>query len=280
MRYYSLLTLLLLALLTTACGGNRTEAMDNVEENAEKLDDTEKMAAKNMAQETITKGGITLTPMPDAVDFPNATIEDWTYDGGKFTYTVSDYELGTQTPDADAIMCANSGKGQHVHLILNNDPYIAKYEPTFAQEVPDGTHHILTFLSRSYHLSIKNGSAHKAVKAEVKDGAFVSTTDITEPMLFYSRPKGTYKGEKDTKNILLDFYPVNAELGEGNYYVKAVVNGNTPFLINNWQPYYLTGLPMGENTVELTLMRDGNVVDAPLNPVTRTFSLEALPVEQ
>ena len=31
--------------------------------------------------------------------------------------------------------------------------------------------------------------------------------------------------------------------------------------------------------ITLTLMSDGNIVDAPLNPVTRTFTLEELPTE-
>jgi len=77
---------------------------------------------------------------------------------------------------------------------------------------------------------------------------------------------------------MLDFYPVNAPLGT-DYQVKAVVNGKEEFMIDNWQPYFLKGLPMGENTVELTLMKDGAAVDAPLNPVKRTFTLAAAPAE-
>ncbi|MEL7163540.1 MAG: phosphopeptide-binding protein [Bacteroidota bacterium] len=276
MRYYSLFSLLLLALLTTACG-NRNEAMDNVEENANKLDPVE--LADDPGTVTMSRNGITLTSMPDAAEFPNASLDDWTYQDGQFSYTASNYDFGQQTPDASSIMCANSGKGQHAHLIVNNDPYIAKYDPEFELELPDGTHHILTFLSRSYHLSIKNGKAHRAVKAEVKDNSFASTENITGPMLFYSRPKGSYKGKQNTENILLDFYPINAELGAGGYTVKVVVNGSTEFMLDTWQPYFLQGLPMGENTVELTLMKDGAMVEAPLNPVKRTFTLEALPTE-
>jgi len=95
-------------------------------------------------------------------------------------------------------------------------------------------------------------------------------------MLFYSRPKGTYVGKKATENVMLDFFPVNASLGS-EYQVKAVVNGKDEFMINEWRPFYLTGLPLGENTVELTLMKGGVAVDAPLNPVTRSFKLEADP---
>ena len=268
MRLLSSLWLLPLALLLTACGGNRNEAMDNVEENANKLD--------------MTDGELTpvaLTPMPATYDFPNATIDDWSYANGTFTYRTSGYEFAAPTPDADALMCANSGKGQHAHLIIDNEPYIAKYEPTFEQAVADGEHHILTFLSRSYHESIKNGTAHRAWKVDVANGSFTSQTPITEPMLFYSRPKGTYRGKKETQNVMLDFFPVNVTLGD-EYQVKAVVNGEEEFMVKEWKPMYLVGLPMGENTVELTLMRGDDVVDAPLNPVTRTFTLEELPTEE
>ena len=271
MRTSELFSLLLLTCVLVACGGNRNEAMDNVQENAGKLDDEEMIGANN-------SGDITITPMPATTEFAEAGISEWVYEGGKFTYETTGYEFGQQTEDAEQLMCANSGKGQHIHLIVNNEPYIAKYEPTFDMELPDGEHHILTFLSRSYHEAIKSDAAHRAVLATVANNGFSKATDIDEPMLFYSRPKGTYTGKKETENVMLDFYPVNADLG-GEYHIKATVNGSEEFDITEWQPYYLKGLPMGENTVELALMKGKEVVDAPLNPVTRKFTLEALPAE-
>lgn len=267
MRFYNFFTFFALALLITSCG-NSTETDD-----ATKADDTE------MTMSEGTKMDVALEPMPATQEFAEAAITDWTYAGGKFNYTATGYEFAVPTPDADALMCANSGKGQHAHLIIDNAPYIAKYEPTFEQAVTDGDHYILTFLSRSYHESIKTPAAHRAVMANVKDGAFTKATPVTDPMLFYSRPKGTYTGKKATTNVMLDFYPVNATLGAGEYTVKAVVNGDSEFMIDAWQPYYLKNLPMGENTVKLTLMKDGEKVDAPLNPVTRTFTLAEAPVE-
>ena len=221
---------------------------------------------------------ITITPKEPGTDYPDAAITEWTYQGGAFSYGVDadTYELGEQTPDANSTMCANSGKGQHIHLIIDNEPYIAKYEANFEQEIADGEHHILSFLSRSYHESIKTDAAHRAVKANVSDGAFASTEDITEPMLFYSRPKGTYVG-KDAQSILLDFYPVNVDLG-ANAKVKVETGGETVTL-DKWQPYIIEGLPMGENTVTLSLVDgSGQLIDAPLNPVSRTFTLKADPL--
>ena len=263
-------TLTLLVLLLTACG-NRTDPMDNITENANKLDDDTK---------SMTGGTVGLEPMPPTQGFENASIDGWQYVNGRFDYNTSGYTFGKQTEDAAQLMCANSAKGQHAHLIIDNEPYIAKYTPEFEHDIADGNHYILTFLSRSYHESIKTPAAHRVVRTDVAGGSFQNTTDVTEPMLFYSRPKGTYTGEEETKNVMLDFYPVNAALGEDDYQVLVEVNGESTFTITDWKPYYLTNLPMGENTVTLTLMEDGQAVEAPLNPVSRTFTLRSTPAEE
>ena len=280
-RITRLLTAFSLLAILFACGGEDAQRNQNMHDNAGDLDAAAEAAdvPQEAVMEPMTIGSVTLSVMPATHDFPNAKLTDWTYDKGTFNYVVNDYDFAVPTPDAESLMCANSDKGQHAHLIINNEPYIAKYEPNFKMELPDGTHHILTFLSRSYHESIKNGTAYRAVKAAVKDNAFTETADIETPMLFYSRPKGSYKGKRATENVMLDFYPVNAELSEDGYYVAASVNGAEPFKITKWQPYYLTGLPMGENTVKLTLMKGDEMVDTPLNPVSRTFTLEKLPTE-
>ena len=98
-------------------------------------------------------------------------------------------------------------------------------------------------------------------------------------MLFYSRPKGTYTGKANTDKVMLDFYLANLALGN-DYKVKANINGEE-HMIDTWQPYYIEGLPMGENNVTLTLVDgEGKKVEAPLNPVSRTFTLEADPMEE
>lgn len=223
----------------------------------------------------------TLTAFTPSKDYPEARLETMQYMDGNFNFFVSadEYKLGAQTPDAEQKMCANSGKGQHLHVIVDNAPYMAKYEANFAYEMPQGEHYILSFLSRSYHESIKRPAAKIAQKVTVEGGQFAKRDTIAGPMLFYSRPKGTYVGEKDTKKVMLDFYLVNASIG-ADYKVKAEINGEE-HLIDTWQPYYIEGLPMGENKVKLTLVdKEGNAVDAPLNPVERTFTLKADPADE
>ena len=258
--------LFVLALLFTACQNGGTDTTSGQETIAEE-------------QQEVTAKQFTISPFNPSAAFPGATLSSVKYDAGTFDFGVSNYELGSQTADAPQKMCANSAKGQHIHLIVGNSPYAAKYTPSFDYDLDEGQHYMLAFLSRSYHESIKTAEAHLAKKVDVVEGHVASMEDITDPMLFYSRPKGTYVGEKDTKKVMLDFYLVNAALGS-DYMVKAEINGEE-HLIDTWQPYYIEGLPMGENTITLTLVdAEGNKVNTPLNPVTRKFNLAADPAEE
>jgi hypothetical protein len=218
-----------------------------------------------------------LTPFSTSPEYSDANIGLMTYINGKWNFNVTgdSYKLGEQTADAGQKMCANSAKGQHIHLIIDNGPYNARYTSSF-NDVPveNGNHYILAFLSRSYHESIKTNTAYTAQYATVVDSTATKFESINDPMLFYSRPKGTYVGEKETKKVMLDFYVINLELGD-NYKVKADINGEI-HLIDKWQPYYIEGLPLGKNKIKLTLVdQRGNAVDTPLNPVEREFELKA-----
>ncbi|MDH3652532.1 MAG: hypothetical protein OEQ53_22765 [Saprospiraceae bacterium] len=220
----------------------------------------------------------TVTPFSRSAEFPDAQIESMTYQGGSFDFEISgeSYQLGVQTPDAGQKMCANSAKGQHIHLILDRDPYSAQYVSEFEYEVEDGTHNLLAFLSRSYHESIKTEGAHVAQRVQVENGSIVSGEELDGPTLFYSRPKGTYIGD-DTKKIMVDFYPVNASIGD-DYKIKLQVNGEVT-LLDKWQPYYIENLPMGDNTIGIALVYpDGTPVPGNQTAILTRISLREDPL--
>ena len=224
---------------------------------------------------TMTK--YTLTPFSTSKDFPDASLKAMAYTDGTFSTVISgsSYKLGEQTSDATQKSCANSKEGQHLHLIVDTEPYVAKYESSFTHEIPDGEHYLLCFLSRSYHESLKTPTAYKAVKASVAAKSITNMADIKEPMLFYSRPKGLYTGE-DTKKVMLDYYLINAD--QAGFKVEADINGEK-HMLENWQPYYIEGLPEGDNTIKLSLIDStGQLANVPLNPVSRTFKIEKTPV--
>ncbi len=241
---------------------------------------TEKeIANENEAQEPLeAKLEISLSEV-DSPQFPDASLEmDAPLEGTnldpgiiEFQFNVKNYQLSTQTLDADIKQCANSGKGQHIHFILNGEPYKALYEPTHEAELEAGNYVLLSFLSRSYHESLKHYGAYVLNQFSVGDTSS-EPVDLTTPHMFYSRPKGEYKGS-DTKKVILDFYLVNTGLSPEGNKVRATINGQQ-FMIDKWAPYFMEGLPSGKSTIKLELVdNSGNVVDGPFNTVERTITL-------
>ena len=91
--------------------------------------------------------------------------------------------------------------------------------------------------------------------------------------MFYSRPKGTYEGV-DTKKLLLDFYLINTEISPEGNKVRATINGEE-FILDDWVPYYIEGLPLGEVIIKLELLDStGDLIKTPFNPVERKVILK------
>lgn len=224
----------------------------------------------------LEKGGLTITPLEGSPAYTDASLtlnEESSEMPNSYAFTVENYELGAQTEGAAENGLANSGKGQHIHFIVDNAPYAAYYESDFQYEdLAEGNHVVLAFLSRSFHESVKNPNAFHITNVKVGQGE-VEEADLTAPHMFYSRPKGTYKGA-DTEKLMLDFYLLNVQLSPEGNKVRATINGND-FTFDKWQPYIIEGLPKGEVTVKLELIdAEGNVIPGPFNSVERTVTLE------
>ena len=215
---------------------------------------------------------ITITKVKGSPEYPNAKlsldkakdIENHSYE---FSFNVRDYKLGMQTLKDFDYQLANSAKGQHIHFIVNNGPYSAHYEDSFTKNIKKGNNVVLAFLSRSYHESVKNPNAF--VLTQIGD----NNIDLNNEFLFYSRPKGTYKGA-DTQKLLLDFYLINTKISATGNKVKATIQ-DSEFIIDEWVPYYIEGLPKGEIKIKLELIdSSGSLIDTPFNPSERTVILE------
>ncbi len=184
-----------------------------------------------------------------------------------FSFDIDDYNLGIQTNKDFEYTLANSAKGQHIHFIVDNGPYSAHYDQNFSKNVEEGDV-ILAFLSRSYHESVKNNQAYVLTQVGEKNNI-----DLSNEFLFYSRPKGKYTGD-DTKKLLLDFYLVNTNISPDGNKVRATIN-ETEFIIDEWAPYYIEGLPLGEVSIKLELIDStGNLIKTPFNPSNRKVVLE------
>jgi hypothetical protein len=165
-----------------------------------------------------------------------------------------------------------TGKGNHIHVILDNQPYEAYYElgqPFELRNVIAGKHTLRVFPSRPWHESFKNEGAFQMAVFTVKGGGDASkptttgtgqtlannnsspapspqpppegkdmqpttagNVDPTKPLLTYSRPKGEYKGP-DADPIMIDFWLSNAKLqGDGGEY-------RVRYIIDNDEPRFI-----------------------------------------
>jgi hypothetical protein len=264
-------------LLSLAVVGSIAYACQN--QPAETLEESGEEQISTEAEE-VKKEEIRIYPKPEVAEFPEASLileqpaNEMTIEGSTvaFDFMVENYDLGAQTEEA-RMNLANSAKGQHIHLIIDNDPYSAHYDAGFSKEIEGGLHYAIAFLSRSYHESVKNPEAYEVFQFKV-GMTDEDMMDLSQPALFYSRPKGTYSGE-GTEKVLLDFYLHNTELSPSGNKVKVVVNDKDEFILDQWQPYILEGLPMGENTIYIELIdNNGAKVEVPINSITRTFILE------
>ena len=185
-----------------------------------------------------------------------------------FSFDIDNYRLGEQTQKNFKYNLANSDKGQHIHFIINNGPYFAKYTNAFTQELEEENSVVLAFLSRSYHESVKNPNAFVLTHI-----GKANSIDLSNEFLFYSRPKGTYEGEA-TEKLLLDFYLVNTNISPNGNKVRATIQ-DSEFIIDEWAPYYIEGLTKGEISIKLELIdTKGNLIVTPFNPSTRTVTLK------
>jgi len=215
---------------------------------------------------------IKITKLEGSPSYENARLSlDTIYQEDKnnfiFSLGVDNFKLGEQTKKDFDFKLANSEKGQHIHLIINNDPYYAKYTNNFSQSLNAENNVILAFLSRSYHESVKNKNAYLITQIGESN-----SIDLSKELLFYSRPKGTYKGES-TKKVLLDFYLVNTQISPDGNKVRATIEGKE-FLIDEWSPYYIEGLPKGEISIKLELIdRYGKLINTAFNPSERKVIL-------
>lgn len=263
----AVLSIFITAVLTN-CGGSSSSG-------SESEDATGDMAA---SEEMITLTEVISPNFPDAVIELTQPLEGSTHDPGAvwFEFNVKNYQLGVQTMDAETKQCANSADGQHIHLILNNGPYSALYNPFHESDLEAGRYVALAFLSRSYHESLKHYGSYVLTQFSVGDTEGTEPVDLTKPHLFYSRPKGEYQGD-DTEKTILDFYLVNTNLSPEGNKVRATINGEQ-FMIDKWAPFFIEGLPMGESTIKLELLDgNGNLIESPFNNVERTITLSGDP---
>lgn len=175
------------------------------------------------------------------------------------------------------------GMGPHLHFFVDDQPYQAIYnvdEPILLADLAPGTHTIRVFASRPWHESFKNPTAFAQTTFHVFTKTEDNNPSNNEPLLTYSRPQGTYGAEP----IMLDFYLTNAPLHVvarenptddiPDWRIRVTINGES-FLLDTWQPIYLTGFNKGQNWVKLEYIdENGNVIQNAFNSTVRAINYD------
>jgi hypothetical protein len=171
--------------------------------------------------------------------------------------------------------------GPHIHVIIDNQPYVADYDatkPFFVRGLAPGPHTLRAFPSRRWHESIKApkafAMAHFFMGPKQKGSGFATWVDARKPILTFSRPKGNYAGD-DAKKVMVDFWIKGTKLGPKDSKVKMVLDGKES-LITGWKPQFLEGLADGKHTISLELLdRRGAPIANTYNKTEREFSINA-----
>jgi hypothetical protein len=186
-----------------------------------------------------------------------------------------------QVQDFPAFKNEDLGMGPHLHVILDNQPYRAVYdpsEPLVFEDLTPGTHTIRAFASRPWHESFKNEGAFAQTTFHIFAKTPDNTPDPNQPLLTYSRPQGEYGAEP----VMLDFYLNNVPLhliaqerpddDVKDWKIRCTINGES-FEFDEWQPIYLKGLKPGKNWVQLELLdEDGNPFSNAFNNTVRVIT--------
>lgn len=176
----------------------------------------------------------------------------------------------------------------HVHVILDGKPYKRIDDPKApiklkdldAAPLAEGQHVLVAFPSRSTHESVKPiGKAAPVAVTTFYVGKKEGSWKTTDPTLVFSRPKGANDGAPPAEGILVDWYLLNAELGDGKHSVEATLTGpgveaGQKVSIKAWTPWRIKNVRDGKYTLHMSLLgKDGKVVPGPMNDVTREFTV-------
>lgn len=175
------------------------------------------------------------------------------------------------------------GLGPHLNLILDDLPARQIYdieEPIILENLAPGTHTLRAFAVLPWNESYKNPEAFARTTFHILTKTNNNNPDPNRPLLTYNSPEGIYGAEP----ILLDFYLSNAPLHViarenpndeiEDWRIRVTINGES-FIVEDWQPMYLTGFEKGNNWVQIELLdEEGNNLENAFNNTVRLVTYQ------
>ena len=197
------------------------------------------------------------------------------------TLAQTDISIQLEVKDLPIFQSEKLRLGNHLNLILDNEPYQQIYNldnPVTLKNLTPGTHTVRVFAVRPWGESFKNEGAYAQTTFNVLTETNDNRTESNLPLLTYNNPTGIYGAEP----LMLDFYLTNTPLHAiaqndpslKDWRIRATVNG-VSFLLENWQPIYLTGFKQGENWIQLELVDEaGNDLENAFNNTVRVITYD------
>lgn len=200
------------------------------------------------------------------------------------------------TPQADSykiglkvVNWADLPQGAYVQLVLDNVPFRPVTDPK--EKVPlkdltkdgkapgEGEHILAAYVALANHEVVKADKAVVVRRFWIGKKGKSTWSWSDDPLLVVARPHGTYEGEAARK-IVVDFFVVNAELGDKQYSVRVTLKGpgikdeGLQRFFTEWKPLVVWEPTDGAYTIEAELLAPkGELAQVPWNPTTRTFSV-------
>ncbi len=166
--------------------------------------------------------------------------------------------------------------GPHLQIILDNQPAQSIYsleDPLEFSALSPGSHTLRVLAVKPWGESFKDAAAYAQTTFHVLAKTGENTPSLSQPLLTYNEPQGSYGAEP----ILLDFYLSNAPLHViaeddptlTDWKIRCDVNGQS-FVFDQWQPIYLKGFKPGQNWVHTALIDEqGNPIENAFNSTVR-----------
>lgn len=193
---------------------------------------------------------------------------------------VKDFPLGFKSPFERAEELYNNPDGQMIHVIVDNEPYLAFNQTIddgfndldqkakdrilsfyIPQTLRPGQHILRIFPARSYGESLKGEGCFDTQVFYFLDQKMnhVANVDLEAPYLTYNEPQGYYPRHKGDP-LLLDFIVSNCKLSSTGYKVRLTINKIVSKVLTKEAPYYIYGLTPGKHLVKLELLDERNQV--------------------
>lgn len=207
-------------------------------------------------------------------------------------FRIDGYALGASSQFERADEVPISNLGQTIHVIIDNNPYIAVNEPaidpfneegfyydtSYKIELPydlkEGMHTLRMFPARSFGESLKGENSFFAIPFYLGRKTYQADLDLNRPYLTYNEPSDQMPWT-DQQPVFLDFCIRNCELTRDGYKVRLTIDQKISRLLTSWQPYYIYGLKRGKHSIRLELLDPkGALVPGIYNDVERSFFIQ------